>query len=314
MFSVVIPLYNKRDEIERCLRSVLAQTFEAFEVLVVNDGATDGSDELVRRFTDPRIRLIDQQNAGVAAARNRGIAEAGEWVAFLDADDSWLPEHLATLDALRRGHPSAAFLFTGYWVDRGRGMKRLIRYAGSLGAGYLSMPDGLVVPSCTAFRRAALLDAGGYREMFGEDVDLWFRVGSLYEAASSPKATAVWHVDAANRRCDDEAASTAKYIPGSLLASYQFIASKGSAAEGLRAKQYVRRRERRAIWRVLRAGDAQHARFLYRWWQETFDSRDRMVELGLAMPGWLHAFAGLGVRCVDRMRSAFGYAVARLTA
>ena len=90
MISVVIPLYNKEKYIKRAIESVLNQTFQKFEIIVVNDGSTDKSAEIVQNIKDPRIRLINQKNAGVSAARNRGIQEAKyEYIAFLDADDFW---------------------------------------------------------------------------------------------------------------------------------------------------------------------------------------------------------------------------------
>jgi len=101
--SVVIPLYNKGPHIARALNSVLAQTFQDFEVIVVDDGSTDDGAEVVRGVDDPRIRLIQQENRGVSAARNRGIEAArAELIAFLDADDEWLAEHLETIIRLRR--------------------------------------------------------------------------------------------------------------------------------------------------------------------------------------------------------------------
>ena len=87
MISVVIPLYNKEKQIRKTLQSVLTQTFQDFEIVVVNDGSTDNSAIEVEKVKDPRIRLIHQQNAGVSAARNKGIEEARyELIAFLDAD------------------------------------------------------------------------------------------------------------------------------------------------------------------------------------------------------------------------------------
>ena len=94
-FSVVIPLYNCRDYIHEAVTSVLDQTFCDFEIIVIDDGSTDGSDEVVKAFDDPRIRYFRQENQGVSAARNAGIEQAqGRFVAFLDADDYWHKQHL----------------------------------------------------------------------------------------------------------------------------------------------------------------------------------------------------------------------------
>lgn len=96
MFSVIIPLYNKAHTIVNTLQTVLSQTYTDFEVVIVNDGSTDNSVELIKQFTDDyRIRIINQHNQGVSVARNKGIMEAVHpWISFLDADDEWLPEYL----------------------------------------------------------------------------------------------------------------------------------------------------------------------------------------------------------------------------
>ena len=104
--SVVIPLYNKRTSVIRALNSVLSQTIQPEEIIVVNDGSTDGSEQLVNELNHPLVRLINQPNAGVSAARNRGIKEAkGDWIAFLDADDEWMPEYLETIKSLSEKYP-----------------------------------------------------------------------------------------------------------------------------------------------------------------------------------------------------------------
>lgn len=87
--SVIIPLYNKEDSIFNTIESVLNQTYKYFEVLIVDDGSTDGSANIVKSINDDRIKYIYKKNGGVSSARNRGITEAkGEWILFLDADDS----------------------------------------------------------------------------------------------------------------------------------------------------------------------------------------------------------------------------------
>jgi glycosyltransferase involved in cell wall biosynthesis len=95
LVSVVIPTYNREYIISEAINSVLNQTYQNFEILVVDDGSTDKTKEVVENIKDPRIRYICQHNAGPSAARNNGIRNAkGDWIAFLDSDDIWLPEKL----------------------------------------------------------------------------------------------------------------------------------------------------------------------------------------------------------------------------
>ena len=116
-FSVVIPLYNKANYIQSCLESVLKQTHKEFEVILVNDGSTDGSEAVVERFQDSRIRLVHQENKGASAARNKGVSLAKhEWIALIDADDYWYPNHLEELQNTIEQFPKADVvwkLFTG---------------------------------------------------------------------------------------------------------------------------------------------------------------------------------------------------------
>ena len=115
MISVVIPLYNKEKQIAHTLQSVLNQSFQDFEVVVVDDGSTDGSAAEVEKFGDLRIRLIHQENAGVSAARNRGIEEAkSDLIAFLDADDEWKPEYLTTQYHLSQKYPDCNVFACNY--------------------------------------------------------------------------------------------------------------------------------------------------------------------------------------------------------
>src|SRR5437879_4321228 len=115
LFSVIVPLYNKADYIVSAIRSVQAQSWTDFELIIVDDGSTDDSADHVMRFTsDPRLRLIRQPNRGVGAARNRGMTDArGELFALLDADDEWLPSHLGNLNALAQRFGTAGIVADG---------------------------------------------------------------------------------------------------------------------------------------------------------------------------------------------------------
>ena len=105
--TVVIPMYNVEDHIQQCIESVLAQTFQNFEVICVNDGSTDGTLDKLRQFNDPRIKLIQQANRGLSGARNSGILAArGFYVALLDADDFWASEKLAHHVNHLNSHPN----------------------------------------------------------------------------------------------------------------------------------------------------------------------------------------------------------------
>ncbi|MBC8164952.1 MAG: glycosyltransferase family 2 protein [Bryobacteraceae bacterium] len=116
LVSVIVPLYNKRAWIERALHSIAAQTFTSIEVLVVDDGSTDGSGEVAASYPDSRFRVIRQENAGPGAARNRGLEEArAELVAFLDGDDEWLPDYLETsVAALEKMGPDVAAVSSSF--------------------------------------------------------------------------------------------------------------------------------------------------------------------------------------------------------
>ena len=115
MISVVIPLYNKATTIERAIRSVLNQTYQDYELIVVNNGSTDGGQEIVKHIQDPRLRLVEQENQGVSMARNRGIAEStSDYIAFLDADDEWKPEFLETVLGMKDLYPDHTVFASAY--------------------------------------------------------------------------------------------------------------------------------------------------------------------------------------------------------
>lgn len=209
--SVIIPLYNKTSHIARALDSVLSQTFGDFEVIVVDDGSTDRGADIVRRYTDPRIRLITQSNQGVSAARNRGSQmAASEWLAFLDADDEWSPRFIETVLALHDRFPDAAVCATGYRLAKPDGSVCNPRLHGRLPTNpaggkidYCDGPSGFspLTSSSVLINKAALHQAGGFPVgvVYGEDTDTWLRLALRYPIAWSPSIGAIVHEDAENR-------------------------------------------------------------------------------------------------------------------
>ena len=121
MITVVIPLYNKETSIAQSLKSVLSQEYDDFEVVIVDDGSTDGSVGVVEAINDSRIRLIKQENGGPSKARNTGVKNAkGEWILFLDADDEMLPEALRMFRDAINSHPEFNFIDFSWYADNGQ--------------------------------------------------------------------------------------------------------------------------------------------------------------------------------------------------
>jgi len=127
MFSVVIPLYNKSHTIEDTLASVLAQTYQDFEVIIVNDGSIDNGVEVIKNFTkDPRVHIIHQDNKGVSAARNMGVmCSKYDYIAFLDGDDLWLPGYLAKMKEAIDLFPDAGMICSAGIVKNANGSEYL---------------------------------------------------------------------------------------------------------------------------------------------------------------------------------------------
>ena len=188
-FSVVIPLYNKARYVEGAVRSVLAQTLPALEVIVVDDGSTDGGAERIEALGCERVRVMRQRNAGVSAARNRGIALArGDWVAFLDADDWQHPALLANLAHAHQACPRADMLAAGFRCTDDPLATSIEPWPLAFPAGEVEVIEDLRrrwmvdIPFFTGSvavraQRLRLMPACfPVGESCGEDLDLWFRV------------------------------------------------------------------------------------------------------------------------------------------
>ena len=226
--SVVIPLYNKGPYIARALNSVLAQTFQDFEVIVVDDGSTDDGAAIVREFDDPRIRLIQQENQGVSAARNRGIAAArAELVAFLDADDEWLPAFIETILRIRALYPNAGLYGTAYEVRHPSGLyspnsRRQRIYHKDEGERLISSYFGALVEfgavifnsSSFAAPKDILIGVGGYPPgvKWSEDSTLWGMIALWFPVAYSPEVCSIYYQYTANNSNGTTAEQTNPFL------------------------------------------------------------------------------------------------------
>lgn len=204
--SVVIPCYNAKLWIGATLRSVLAQDLPPTEVIVIDDGSSDGSADHVE-LEFPQVRVIRQPNAGVAAARNRGVREArSDWVAFVDADDIWLPAKLRMqCDALRAA-PGAQLCYTAWrvWPSDDPEPPSALLATDACAGEAVSGPHGWIYSellldcavwtSTTLMRRALFMELGGFDEQLrqGEDFDLWLRLSRRAEVARVDQPLALY--------------------------------------------------------------------------------------------------------------------------
>lgn len=182
--AVVIPTYNRAVALRRALESVVAQTRPPDEVIVVDDGSGDDTARMVAT-TYPQVHLVRQENRGVSAARNAGIAKAtGKWVALLDSDDEWRPRKLERQLAALAKNPGHRICHTDeIWIRRGRRVNPRVRHAKA--GGYIftrCLPLCAISPSAAMIERSLLGEVGGFDETLPvcEDYDLWLRVCSRH--------------------------------------------------------------------------------------------------------------------------------------
>ena len=217
-FSVVIPVYNKEPHVARAITSVLSQTHPAKEILVIDDASTDRSIDIIKEIAGDRVKLLrrDTPGPGGYAARNLGINEAAsEWIAFLDADDAWKPDHLATIDAaLDATSDTVGCAFVGNLVSSGSDDDAMASTVTRMPVSdttrldfddflrlWLAFEESPIHTSGTAIKRSVLLDVGGFPEgrcERGGDKDLWLRTCAATEAIAIAKVTSIYYRDAVN--------------------------------------------------------------------------------------------------------------------
>ncbi len=249
--TAIIPLYNKEKYIARAIKSIQTQTFNVDEIVVVDDGSTDEGPEIVKSIGDYRIKLVSQNNQGVSVARNNAVGIASnEIVAFLDADDEWLPNHIEEIMLLASRFPGAGAYGTSYCFTFSDGRSEVPKFRntpchpwkGILQNFYRSsLGDCPFWTSAVAVRREVMLKTGGFSagEPIAEDLDLWYKIASDYSVVWSTEVTAVYHRNVSGSAMDTfclkndplllktleatllKSGNTDKYIRN-LIAKYQY--------------------------------------------------------------------------------------------
>ena len=199
-FSVIIPLYNKADYIKSTLLSVLNQDFTDFEVLIINDGSTDNSLEVLEQFSDNRIKLFNQENKGASNARNHGISLAnGSYIALIDADDIWYRNHLTELRNQTLKFPDAELYCNNYEVFLNENTVKPAQFNFDFGKDIVLVRDFFKASiincvawtSAVAFTKETFETLGCFDETLdtNEDLDLWIKFGLKYPISFNPKVT-----------------------------------------------------------------------------------------------------------------------------
>ena len=291
LVSVVIPTHNSGALLERALGSVYAQTFRDFEIIVVDDASTDDTSERMQRHLD-RVRYIKQDHAGSAVARNRGIlVSQGEYIAFLDADDLWLPEKLERQIELAKRHPNASLIYSDFYRGEGEEIARdsglRARKFWVAGQEFKSLlRQNFIHTSSVVTRKEALADAGIFDPNLinAQDWDLWIRLAAAGNVVFVDEVLSYYRIHSS------QTVTTTKYLRNLVFADEVVIARWGRDADAvalLKAKLAV------DLWmlgrREWKSGNVGRARAAY--WRCAFTDGIRWKAIGrslaCSLPGWL---------------------------
>jgi glycosyltransferase involved in cell wall biosynthesis len=201
-FSVVISVFNKEKYIAETLKSVLAQTFTDFEVVILNDGSTDNSEAEILKFKDPRIRYFSKENQGASAGRNFTIQQAeANYIALMDADDYWYPFYLEEQNRLLTEFPNESVFATATEIKRNRKTFKNSYSTQTFGKDSIlvdyfqaSQLDSVLLSISTVLKKNIFENVGWYDPKIksGEDTDLYVRIGLKYKVVFSPKVCATY--------------------------------------------------------------------------------------------------------------------------
>lgn len=263
-FTVIIPTFDRLALVREAVASVLAQSLPADEVIVVDDGSTDGTAAALEDEFGSALRIFQTPNRGVSAARNLGVAQSrGRWLAFLDSDDLWLPGKLAAQAELLASRPDLRICQTEeVWIRNGRRVNPRLRHRKPDGPFFLPSLDlCLVSPSAVVLARDLFDEVGGFDESLPacEDYDLWLRIARIAEIRTLSEPLVVkrgGHADQLSRRywgmdrfrvqslrrllADDGLDATQRQAVGSVLVQKCSILAQGAARRGRleEARQY----------------------------------------------------------------------------
>jgi glycosyltransferase involved in cell wall biosynthesis len=302
-FSVIIPLYNKENEIKRSIHSVLNQTIQDFEIIIVDDNSSDGGLAIVKSFHDPRISCIEQEHLGVSSTRNHGVTLAsGDFIAFLDADDEWMPLHLETILRLIKTFPEAGMFATASKITSEEGKPRwtIIKnippppWEGLLPDYFRSgsLGEDPVNASTVVIPKKIFHEMGGFPEgyWYGEDTDLFGRIALKYPVAFSWEFGALYHVEASNR-------SSERKIPVDyeepFVTTARLALLKGDVREDLKESlhEFIAKKEIYRCYFVLHEGNLKAAQIILNQCRTKLRKNEKMLLLILAkLPPPLYYF------------------------
>lgn len=263
--SVVIPVYNRVVLLPRALRSVQAQTFQDFEIIVVDDASTEDVETVVKEAGHGRIRYLRlDRNGRAGRARNAGTEAArGEWVAFLDSDDEWLPDKLEKQLRLTDEDPTIAVVQCWCYLEEDGVRKASRERALANGDGFDGLLHGgrSIAPSAFVIKRSALLASGGFDETlrFAGDLDVLFRLAERsFQFAGLEERLVIYHKHNHGRMSDDAMARLADFHMLNQRWGPQIKARLGADGYRLWRKRrfrYVRRGHKRYVAAIVASGD-----------------------------------------------------------
>ncbi|MFH1552199.1 MAG: glycosyltransferase [Candidatus Omnitrophota bacterium] len=195
-FSVIIPTFNRRSFLEKAVDSVLGQTFTDLELIVIDDGSTDDTEQLILSYNDKRLTYIHQPNRGVSRARNTGLeASKGEFIAFLDSDDYWASEKLKKTAGYIKNFPDIGIFHTEEeWYRKGVHLNQMEKHKKPSGLVYkYALPLCCISISTAAVKKDIFTRVGVFDEDLEacEDYDFWLRATSIYEVKLIPEALTI---------------------------------------------------------------------------------------------------------------------------